>query len=181
MFHRLEENCARLHLLVSRIHHAFGLDPVPVQSFISSSNFSIQARTSKVDKVLVTGNRKRIAKSQRSTVRPSAKDNTTSDGTEHIMAASALCQLALPEESSNVIGTGKHAFNVNNSKSGSSLLLEKNQVTLSSLLDGIESLTTPKYSNTEQSNRHDKDHAHTTNGKYITSSFWMSTECFPPH
>jgi hypothetical protein len=106
VFHRLEENCARLQFLVSEIHARFGLDPV--QSVLSSSlhpsarhvstnipTIALHQRGSTVNK------RRRLSSTTTNLVSVddiTSNQNQSSEGTAHILAASALCQLASPNE-----------------------------------------------------------------------------------
>lgn len=93
VFSRLEENVPRLFMLVSQIHKTFGLEPV--QSFFSDS--SVQLALLKAPK---------LAKKNRKSTIPARRPATLSkkmveleenqNGAEHFLAASALCQLALP-------------------------------------------------------------------------------------
>lgn len=81
VFRRLEENGARLHVLLSSFNET--LDPTIVSgNTMGAISFPIQSPT--------TNRRKR---------RKIDQVNSPLDGREHIIAASALCQLAAPKPS----------------------------------------------------------------------------------
>jgi hypothetical protein len=144
----MEENCSRLHFLVSQIHEMHGLEPPPVPTLLFQSNPSLtvpttiatassevvttnvtttstttdRIGTSNTDQAVDVGNKKQrcedpttnatlVAETLIGTHNDSMKKNA--DGTEHILAASALCQLAGPEDGSG--GGGSSLPSANNS------------------------------------------------------------------
>jgi hypothetical protein len=136
----MEENCSRLHFLVSQIHETHGLAPPPVPTLLFQSNpflpkantapASVANATTAATTTIVTDpigttdkgttipdqtvdisihdNKKQRYEDTTSAVAAMVADNLVgvthvkknADGTEHILAASALCQLAGPEDGS---------------------------------------------------------------------------------
>lgn len=109
IFRRLEEHCARLHALLCDAHARLGLEPPTVADVTSKATASDGGRTMQP----ALGKRRR----QSSTNTHQQHDNPAAaadkqqppqeqqqqppkkkGATEHIMAASALCQLAGPED-----------------------------------------------------------------------------------
>lgn len=110
VFHRLEENCARLHHLLSGMHEAFGLEPVPAVSVMSSSScIHPSVMTSAMNCAPPVGKRRRRSSTNQRKVKATNTSNKSfSEGTEQIMAASALCQLASPEDKVNIVNDLNH-------------------------------------------------------------------------
>jgi hypothetical protein len=109
VFRRLEENVSRLHVLVTQIHTQLNLDPPTVLlqpiTFLSYSGLGDLVDTTAADKKKKAAEANEDAgvdASQRK--RPRNNDKPSKNGTEHI-AASALCQLAGPEDEENDDGT----------------------------------------------------------------------------
>ena len=121
VFRRLEENVSRLHVLVTQIHSQMNLEPPTVllqpTTFLSYSNLGdlgtgntgsvIVAASELKHKAAVEANDDDEADAtQRKRPRNNNDNKPTKNGTEHI-AASALCQLAGPEDEENEDGTEK--------------------------------------------------------------------------
>lgn len=123
VFCRLEENVSRLHTLVGQIHSQLNLDPPTVllqpTTFLSYSGLgdltpsnggSVATTTTTTNKKIKANdengeNDDTDAMDAASRKRPRNSSNKpTKEGTEHI-AASALCQLAGPEDEENEDGT----------------------------------------------------------------------------
>lgn len=126
VFCRLEENVSRLHTLVGQIHSQLNLDPPTVllqpTTFLSYSGLgdltpsnggSVATTTTTTNKKIKANdengeNDDTDAMDAASRKRPRNSNNSsnkpTKEGTEHI-AASALCQLAGPEDEENEDGT----------------------------------------------------------------------------
>ena len=121
VFRRLEENVSRLHVLVTQIHSQLNLDPPTVllqpTTFLSytglgdlgtGSSGSGVVASDKKNKAAETNDEDGADATQKKRPRNNNSDTTTNDnnnkpsknGTEHI-AASALCQLAGPEDEEN--------------------------------------------------------------------------------
>ena len=118
VFRRLEENVSRLHVLVTQIHSQLNLDPPTVllqpTTFLSYSGLG-ELGTGNTGSVVVASDRKNKAVETKdddgadATQRKRPRNNgnkPSKNGTEHI-AASALCQLAGPEDEENEDGTEK--------------------------------------------------------------------------
>jgi Myb-like DNA-binding domain len=106
VFRRLEENCTRLNVLVSEIHQAFGLDQVPIvfrNAVNSSSDKTINCKLNVQNQV----SQSPTIRNQNPMINISTSsdrlENVSSEGSEHNLAASALCQLASPDESMDQI------------------------------------------------------------------------------
>ena len=108
VFRRLEENVSRLHVLVTQVHSQLNLDPPTVllqpTTFLSYSGLGdlVDAPADKKKKAEDANDDTGEDESQRK--RPRNNDKPSKNGTEHI-AASALCQLAGPEDEENEDGT----------------------------------------------------------------------------
>jgi hypothetical protein len=116
VFRRLEENVSRLHVLVTQIHSQLNLEPPTVllqpTTFLSYSGLGdVMTADKKKKAVEVNENEEGADALQRK--RPRNNEKASKNGTEHI-AASALCQLAGPEDEENEDGT-ENANETNNS------------------------------------------------------------------
>jgi hypothetical protein len=101
VFRRLEENFLRVNVLVSEIHQAFGLDHIPI-ALSSTVIPSIQKERNKNPTFHSQIQPSTAVQTPHSLVDTNATvqiESHASEGTEHILAASALCQLATPDES----------------------------------------------------------------------------------
>ena len=93
VFRQLEENVSRLHFLVSQIHETIGLPPPTALLQPASPTTTVLPQETAVIVAAATAAADTDGKQEkRRMVKKKAPD-----GTEHILAASALCQLAGPE------------------------------------------------------------------------------------
>jgi hypothetical protein len=100
VFRRLEENFARLNILVSEIHQTFGLDQTPIvlPTRVSTSiNKTISTKPPIHDNASQP-TRNREFTNDAINIPTDQTESMSSEGSEHILAASALCQLATPDE-----------------------------------------------------------------------------------
>jgi hypothetical protein len=119
VFRRLEENVSRLHVLVTQIHSQLNLEPPTVllqpTTFLSYSGLgdlgtgnasSVVVASDKKNKAAETKDDDEADAAQRKRPRNNNNNKPSKNGTEHI-AASALCQLAGPEDEENEDDTEK--------------------------------------------------------------------------
>ena len=108
VFRRLEENVSRLHVLVTQIHSQLNLDPPTVllqpTTFLSYSGLGDLVDSSAVKKKKAAEANDETGTDATQRKRPRNNEKPSKNGTEHI-AASALCQLAGPEDEENEDGT----------------------------------------------------------------------------
>lgn len=155
VFNRLEENGARVHALVSRIHCDIGWDPLPSKhSPNTPSSRSIPAGVNSDHKR--KGKRKRQSQINETNIDPAVyATKSPLGGIEQILAASALCQLSIPENDSKdswkSAPTNEHATVDNNR---------------------TDKRETTQVSNQDLLNFHNEYH-NFANGMYVTSNFRM--------
>lgn len=107
IYQKLEEHASRVHTLVTEAHQRLGLDPPPsIQHILANATVTTSTTTTNHDIRGSADVPSRISSNIDQVVETEVSNKRPRKGTEQILAASALCQLAGPEEEEVDKGTG---------------------------------------------------------------------------